>query len=99
MSVEVARAVMSRAESRAPSLPIAYLILVLLGWAGGHRWYVGKGGTAIAQFLLMPTGIGLVWWFVDIFLLPGLVEQRRLDLRQDAMLEALTWSTLAGRAA
>ncbi len=99
MSVEVARAVMWRAESRAPSLPIAYLFLVLLGWAGGHRWYVGKGGTAIAQFLLVLIGVGLVWWFIDIFLLPGLVEQRRQDLRQDAMLEALTWSTLASRTA
>ncbi|MBW3534920.1 MAG: TM2 domain-containing protein [Gemmatimonadetes bacterium] len=42
---------------------IAWLLWLLLGWTGGHRFYLERHGTAL---LMMFTGGGmLVWWVVD----------------------------------
>lgn len=40
------------------------LMILLLGGFAGHRFYVGKDGTAV---LFMLTGGGLlVWWVMDL---------------------------------
>ena len=46
---------------------VALLCLVLLGWIGGHRFYVGKPGTAIL-FLLTWGGMG-IWGLWDLIAL------------------------------
>lgn len=52
---------------------MAYVLWLLTGLLGGHRFYLGRVGTAAAQFL---TGGGLlVWWAVDAFLIPGHVRE------------------------
>lgn len=52
---------------------LAYLLWLVTGLLGGHRFYLGRVGTATAQFL---TGGGLlVWWAVDAFLIPGQVRE------------------------
>jgi TM2 domain-containing membrane protein YozV len=44
----------------------ATLILVLLlGFVGGHRFYVGKVGTGILYFF--TGGFFLIGWIIDIF--------------------------------
>lgn len=45
----------------------ALLLAIFLGGLGGHRFYVGKTGTAILQ-LLTCGGIG-VWVIVDIVMI------------------------------
>jgi hypothetical protein len=48
---------------RLPALAIG----ALTGFAGGHRFYVGKVGTGILQLCTLG-GLGL-WWLVDLILI------------------------------
>lgn len=59
-------------EQRSPhNRVVALLLFLFLGWAGVHRFYVGKTGSGVAMLLLtLFTGVlGLVWWIVDLALL------------------------------
>lgn len=66
--------------------PVAWTLYALFGWAGGHRFYMGRIGTGL---LMLLTGGGLlVWWAVDGFLLDDMIashsaeqDQRRRDGR------------------
>ena len=56
---------------------VALLLCFFLGWLGVHRFYVGKIGTGILMVLLMPTGIGEVWWLIDfIFIALGVFSDK-----------------------
>ncbi|WP_426957357.1 TM2 domain-containing protein [Muricoccus radiodurans] len=72
------------------SVPIAYILWLFLGGMGLHRFYVGRtfsGGLMLAITLLSLLftlvliglfGLALVaiWWLVDAFLIPGMVQDR-----------------------
>jgi len=72
-------------EAHARRVGIAYLLLLLGGMLGAHRFYVGKRGTAITQLVLtllvFTAIITLVWVIVDVFLLAGYVMTFNLQLR------------------
>ncbi len=87
-----------RYRGNASSMLIAYLLWFFLGWLGAHRLYLSRFlsglfmlalwgiGTAFAwiligYFLLIPWAI---WWFIDIFLIPGMVRSEN-----EAVLERL----------
>lgn len=58
------------------SRSVAFLLSFFLGIFGAHRFYVGKGGTAVAQLLLTCTVLGIIisgiWNLVDwIMILAG----------------------------
>jgi TM2 domain-containing membrane protein YozV len=46
---------------------VALLLCFLFGWAGGHRFYAEKTGTAIIMLFSMG-GFGL-WWFLDFVMI------------------------------
>jgi len=46
------------------SRAIALILTLLLGFAGAHRFYVGRTGTALAM-LFTVGGLG-IWWLIDI---------------------------------
>lgn len=74
--------------SNRKSALVAYALFFLFGWLGGHRFYLGRTGTAIAlavlavsSFLLASSGVGVViiiipavWLAIDAFLIPEMVR-------------------------
>lgn len=81
-------------DAQKKSVGVAYLLWFFLGTLGGHRFYVGKKGTAVIQLLLTIVGactaflgigfaimgcVGL-WVLIDAFLLPGIVRGFNLSL-------------------
>ena len=91
-----ARAMMAF-EAGKKSAGICYLLWFFLGGFGGHRFYLGRTGSAIAMLviyilswiLLFAAGIGLfglavigIWWIVDAFLIPGIVQENNTALQQ-----------------
>jgi TM2 domain-containing membrane protein YozV len=83
-----------RYDANKKSAGVAYLLWFFLGWFGGHRFYAGRIGSAIAilllsifSLLLSVVGIGLagiaivaVWCLVDAFLIPGMVRSHNNKL-------------------
>ena len=67
---------------------LAYVLWFLLGGLGAHRLYLGQAKTAFIFLMLFIVGwlftyiligiipllIVLVWWIIDIFLIPGMVD-------------------------
>lgn len=84
-----------RVTNDAKSPVVAYLLLIFLGGFGAHRFYLGKTGTAITMLILfilgwvtLVIGVGLVmlgavgiWCFVDIFLIPGMIQEDKEAIR------------------
>lgn len=63
------------------SLGVGYLFLIVIFAA--HYAYLNKW---ILQILFWLTGGGLLlWWFIDIFRLPGLVKNYNMDIATDVM--------------
>ena len=70
------------------SVALAYVLLLLLGQFGAHRYYLGEKETATAllvitliSLVLMTVGIGFLtiwisfaWVIVDLFLVPRMVR-------------------------
>ncbi len=46
---------------------VCLLLLLLVGWLGAHRFYVGKIGTAIL-FILTVGGVG-IWALIDLIMI------------------------------
>ena len=67
-------------EANKKTALVAYLLWFFLGWFGGHNFYLGRTGVAVAQLLLSLTVVGLiitiVWVLVDAFLIPSWVRQQ-----------------------
>jgi TM2 domain-containing membrane protein YozV len=76
-------------EANKKSMLVAYLLWFFFGGFGGHRFYTGRIGSAVAQLLLsiggllliVAAGLGLlllipvwIWVLVDAFLIPGWIR-------------------------
>lgn len=91
-----------RVTNESKSVAAAYLIWLFLGCFGGHRFYVGKKGSGVAILLLTVVGIltaaiavGIIflvvvgiWVFVDLFLIPGMVDDHRRKMRDEMTMNA-----------
>lgn len=70
------------------SIGVAYVLLILLGQLGIHRFYLGKVLTGVIQLLLgiigwatawvifgfIPLAILWLWLLIDLFLIPSIVR-------------------------
>ncbi|CAJ1317065.1 hypothetical protein PTI45_04388 [Paenibacillus nuruki] len=70
----------SEVKTYGKNMVVAYILWYFLGIFGGHRFYMGKTGSAIAQLILTLTIVGSIvtsiWWIVDAFLLHTWVKDR-----------------------
>ena len=55
----------------------AYLLWFFLWWVSGHRFYLGRPGSALLQIVSYFILIGFVWFLVDAFLIPGMIARHR----------------------
>ncbi len=63
----------------------AYLFLCFLC---AHRWYLGKPGMTVLQWVLnLCGGIGLIWVVIDLFLIPGMVRTRNAEIAKNLLVE------------
>lgn len=82
-------------EANKKSAGISYVLWFFTGAFGGHRFYLGRSGSAISMLLLnvfgwlliLAAGAGLillaalgVWLLVDLFLIPGMVAGHNGEL-------------------
>lgn len=70
-------------EQNEKSKGVAYLLWLLFGWLGVHRFYAGKTGSGLAQLLLSLSVVGFVvtffWWLIDAFLIPEMINEHNLN--------------------
>ena len=77
-------------EANKKSAGVAYLLWFFTGGFGGHRFYLGRTGSAVAQLvltilgwlLILAAGVGIlflipvgIWLLVDLFLIPGMIQE------------------------
>jgi TM2 domain-containing membrane protein YozV len=75
-------------DANKKSVGASYVLCLLLGGLGAHRFYLGHPLTAAAQLVLGILGffVGVTWlplwaWLlVDLFLIPGMVRTRNLEI-------------------
>jgi TM2 domain-containing membrane protein YozV len=74
-----------RVTNESPSAGAAYLLWFFLGWVSGHRFYLGRPGTAILQILSYFILIGFLWLLIDAFLIPGMIRDKQNEIRTRVM--------------
>ncbi|HEX8417353.1 MAG TPA: TM2 domain-containing protein [Methylobacterium sp.] len=79
----------TRVTNEAPNAVVAYALWFFLGFLSGHRFYLGRPGTAILQVLSFLILIGFVWLLIDAFLIPGMIRGKQNELRERLTAEAL----------
>ena len=74
----------SEIKNQGKNMIVAYVLWYFLGFLGGHRFYMKRTGSAIAQLILSITIIGIfvtfIWWVVDAFLLHNWVKEHNREL-------------------
>lgn len=91
LTVQQQQLVEQRLSNESRSVLIAYILWFFLGSFSAHRFYLGRIGSAVGMMLLFWIGtvttailIGWVlllvygiWWLVDAFIIPGMVDTHR----------------------
>lgn len=105
MSVSTEKQILieQRVTNEAKSIGASYLLWFFVGGFGGHRFYLGRTGSAIVMLLLTLVGIALsvvgigfallaivgIWALVDAFLIPGMVAAHKNKIRNELLQQAL----------
>lgn len=81
-----------RVSNDGPSTGVAYLLWLFLWPVSGHRFYLGRPGTAIVQILSYFLVIGLVWLLIDAFLIPAMIREKKNEIRHRVVTELSAYS-------
>ena len=88
LSTEERLLIETRVGNERKSTGAAYLLWIFTWFVSGHRFYLGRPGTAILQILSYFVIIGFIWWIVDAFLIPGMIKEDQDELRRKFEAEA-----------
>lgn len=75
----------ARVANDGPVTGLAYVLWFFLGFFSAHRFYLGRPGTAVFQLLLNCVVVGLLWTLIDAFLIPGMVRDKKNEIRANVM--------------
>lgn len=75
-------------EKRGKNKLVTYLLWWFLGILGGHRFYLGNTGLAVAQLLLSWATCG-IWWIIDVFLIGKELDKYNAQVENDIINEIL----------
>ena len=64
------------------SLPLAYLLWFILA---AHYVYLGRWPMTLFLWVTLFFTVGIIWWVVDIFRMPGMVRNRNNDVAIDVL--------------
>lgn len=80
-----------RVSNDGPSTGVAWLLWFFLGLVGGHRFYLGRGGSGFLMIIATICGFipGAIWLLVDAFLLSGMIRAKREEIRQRVTLQLM----------
>jgi len=82
-----------RAAKAAPSKVVAYLLCLVFGMWGGHRFYLGEKASGFIMLVLGVSIVGLLitgpWALIDLFRIPNLLSADGERIRQRVTIE--TW--------
>jgi len=67
-------------EKRKKSTGVTWLLWFFTGGIGGHRYYLGKIGTAIAMTLTL--GCLGIWTLIDLFLLNSMIRKTHEEIER-----------------
>ena len=70
-----------RVTNDGPSTGTAYLLWFFLGFFSGHRFYLGRNGSAFLQILSYFVLIGFVWYIIDAFKIPAMIREKNDQIR------------------
>lgn len=66
-------------ESAKKSQGVAWVLWIFTGGLGGHRYYLGDIGYAIAMTLLAWATFG-IWWIVDAFFINRRIRNKNREI-------------------
>ncbi|MCA1032052.1 TM2 domain-containing protein [Bacillus timonensis] len=75
----------SEMSKKQKSSGTTWLLWIFTGGLGGHRFYLGKTGTAVAMLLTLG-GLG-IWAFIDLFLINGMVKDTNERIEDEILSE------------
>lgn len=81
----------SEVERKKKDKLIMYLLWFFTGGIGGHRYYLGDIGYAIAMTFTIG-GLG-VWAIIDVFLIGKRLETKTAELEREAIMKVKTASS------
>lgn len=83
----------SEVKSNGKSMLVGYILWYFLGLFGGHRFYMGRTGTAITQLILSITVVGMIatfiWWVIDAFNLHTWIREHNMTIESRLLQEII----------
>lgn len=70
-----------RVTNESKSIGVAYLLWLFAGLVSGHRFYLGRPGTAFLQIFSYFILVGFIWLLIDAFLIPGMIQRQKDAIR------------------
>lgn len=75
----------SELDKKGKSKTPAWLLWLFTGGIGGHRYYMGDIGYAVAMTLTLG-GLG-IWSLIDAFLINSVIDKKNEEVERDVMVK------------